>query len=266
MTPQEHYEAGQLTEAIAAANDAVKSHPTDVAKRTFLCELLCFAGELDRADTQFETIGRQRAEAALGVVMFRQLIRAEKSRQEFFADGRVPTFLGEPSPALKLALSASICIREGQLSAAQELLEEADEKRPRVSGTCDGETFDDLRDVDDLTAAFLEVLTSNGKYYWIPVERIDSISFPSPERPLDLLWRRATMDVRDGPNGEVFLPALYAGTHTEADDRVRLGRATDWRGEEGEPIRGIGQRIFLIGSRDRGILQLNEIKLDSSAG
>ncbi len=68
------------------------------------------------------------------------------------------------------------------------------------------------------------------------------------------------MDVRDGPSGDVYVPTLYAGTHAETDDQLRFGRGTDWRGEEGEPVRGVGQRTFLIGSSDRPILELKEIK------
>ena len=50
------------------------------------------------------------------------------------------------------------------------------------------------------------MLTSTGKYYWIPMERVEMIEFHDPARPRDLLWRRAHMVVRGGPDGEVFLP------------------------------------------------------------
>jgi type VI secretion system protein ImpE len=69
------------------------------------------------------------------------------------------------------------------------------------------------------------------------------------------------MVVRGGPDGEVFLPALYAGAHAEADDRLRLGRATDWRAAPGEPVRGVGQRTFLVGDEARAILELNELTI-----
>jgi type VI secretion system protein ImpE len=69
------------------------------------------------------------------------------------------------------------------------------------------------------------------------------------------------MAVRGGPDGEVFLPALYAGSHLEPDDRVRLGRMTDWRGGDGTPVRGVGQRIFLVGGEGCPILELREVVL-----
>ena len=46
-----------------------------------------------------------------------------------------------------------------------------------------------------LTAGSFEVLTTTGKYYWIPTERVATVEFHPPKRPRDLLWRRATMSV-----------------------------------------------------------------------
>jgi type VI secretion system protein ImpE len=133
--------------------------------------------------------------------------------------------------------------------------------RPAKSGRCNGQPFDDLRDLDDLTSSFFEVLTTTGKYYWVPIERVELVEFRAPQRPRDLVWRRAHMVVRGGPDGEVFLPVLYAGSHEDADDRIRLGRYTDWRSGDGGPVRGMGQRMFLAGDREWGVLELEEIIL-----
>jgi type VI secretion system protein ImpE len=261
MDAKELFKAGSLTEALAAATDDVKRHPVDLARRGFLCELLCFAGELSRADAQLDALGHQDPQLTLGISMFRQLIRAEQARQQFYTEGRVPEFLEPPSLHLQRCLDASICTREGRLVEAVVLLDEVERLRPKVSGTCDGRPFDDLRDVDDLTAPFFEVLTSNGKYYWIPIERIEQIEFHAPERPRDLLWRRVHMIVSGGPDGEVFLPTLYAGSASNPDERIRLGRMTDWHGGDGSPVRGAGQRLFLVGDDGRSILELNQIAM-----
>jgi type VI secretion system protein ImpE len=259
MNAKECYQAGDLSGAIAAATEDVRQHPLDAARRGFLAELLCFAGELERADKQLDAIGHQDPQLLLGISMLRQLLRAEMARQQFYAEGRLPEFLGPPEPHLAICLDASIRLREGKQGEAAGLLEQADQCRPRAAGVCGGRPFDDLRDIDDLTAPFFEVLTSNGKYYWIPMERVELVEFRAPERPRDLLWRRAHMVVRGGPDGEVFLPALYPGTHAAADDRLRLGRMTDWRGGEGAPVGGVGQRMFQVGEEDVAIMELREI-------
>lgn len=266
MNAREHYQAGNLQEAIAAATEEVRRHPADTSWRGFLCELLCFAGDLERADLQLDALGHQDPQAVLGIALIRQLIRAEQARRQFYAEGRVPEFLEPPSPVLQLHLEASIRLREGQPSAAVELLAQAETQRPKAAGTCDGQPFQDLRDLDDLTAPLLEVLTSTGKYYWIPIERVELIEFRTPRRPHDLFWRRAHLIVRDGPDGEVFFPVLYANSNAETDDRLRLGRMTDWRGGNGEPIRGIGQRMYQVGNEERPILELQTLTITPNGG
>ena len=44
-----YYRDGQLQLAITALGDELKKQPLDLKRRTFLFELLCFAGEYDRS-------------------------------------------------------------------------------------------------------------------------------------------------------------------------------------------------------------------------
>ena len=263
MNTQEFYEAGQLDEAVNAAVAEVKQHPADAGKRTLLAELLCFTGDLERADKQLDAVGQTDPDAMIVISMFRHLLRAETARREFYDQGHVPEFVDKPSEEMQLRLEASIRIREDDLRAAAELLSKAEEMRPAVACECDGRAVDDFRDLDDLTSSFFEVLTSNGKYYWIPINRVETVEFRVPQRPRELLWRPAHMVVRGGPDGEVFLPSLYAGSHAASDDRVRLGRFTDWIGEEAGPVRGIGQRMYLCGEQDRSMLELKQISIEN---
>jgi type VI secretion system protein ImpE len=264
MNAREHYEAGRLGDALTALRDEVKKAPGNPSPRSLFCELLAFAGDLERADTHLDALGQLEPQGMVAVSLFRQLLRAEQARQQFYTEGRLPDFLGEPTPVLKLYLEASILLRDGQHQEANRLLRQAEEQRPHPAGVCNGQPFADFRDLDDLTASFFEVYTSNGKYYWIPVEQVELVEFHKPARPRDLLWRRAHMIVRGGPDGEVFLPALYAGTHLESDDTLRLGRATDWSGGDGTPVRGKGQRTFLVGEESLTILDLQEMNVNAS--
>jgi type VI secretion system protein ImpE len=261
MTPSEFYQAGQLKEAVDAALSEVKKSPTDTGKRFQLCEFLCFAGEFERADKQLETLMQQSTEAAVKIILTRQLIRAETARQDFYSAGRLPQFIAEASPVLRLHLDASIAIREGNQSEAADLLARAEEQRTRVAGQCNGQPFEDLRDLDDLTAPFFEVLTSNGTYYWLPIEKIESIEFRPPQRPIDLVWRSMRVTMSEGPDGEVYAPTLYAGTHLQDDSQLRLGRGTDWIGGDGEPTRGLGMKMFLVGDEAKSMMELKNIEI-----
>jgi type VI secretion system protein ImpE len=265
MTSHEFYQQGKLREAVGAALDDVKLHPADASKRGFLAELLCFAGAFERADRQLDAVSAQDADAAMEAHQFRHLIRAEQARQQFYIAGRMPEFLKQDiTPDLKLHMEAAVLLRAGQTAEAVRLLGEAREQRSKLAGTCDGKAFEDICDLDDLTSSFFEVLTAMGDYYWVPMDRVESIEFAPPTRPRDLLWRRAHLTVRDIPDADVYFPVLYAGSAADATESIRLGRATEWRGENGAPIRGAGQRVFLVGDEDRSILELKKLAIGNS--
>jgi type VI secretion system protein ImpE len=261
-TASEHFQAGRLQEAIDAALADVKKNPNDTDRRGLLAEMLCFAGDWERADKQVDTIGHQDPQAIVGLSLIRQLIRAEVSRKECFTAGRPPELLAEAPPALAKSLEALAALRDGDGAAASQLLADAEAARVRASGACGDQKFDDFRDLDDLTAGIFEVLTSTGKYFWIPIERVQSIEFHPPKRPRDLLWRQAEMSVEDGPYGDVYLPAVYFHDGEPLEDQLRLGRGTDWTGGDGEPMRGLGQRMFLVGDEAVPIMQLETIQFE----
>jgi type VI secretion system protein ImpE len=260
MTATDAFKAGKLADAVTAAIDQVRTSPADRGKRMFLAELFCFTGDLERADKQLDVLFQPDAADLMVVTLFRQLIRGETARREVFMQGRLPEFIAQPAEGVKLCLEASIRVRENKLTEAAELLAKAEKIRPAVTGTCDGTTFDDMRDLDDLVAPVLEVITANGNYYWVSLDTVELIEFHKPERARDLYWRPAHMIVRDGPDGIVYMPTLYPGSHTAADDAVKLGRRTDWSGGETEPYRGQGLREFLVGDSARSILEINRVE------
>ena len=260
-TASEHFQAGRLQDAVDAALADVKKNPSDIDRRGLLAELLCFVGDWERADKQIDTIGHQDPQAIVGLSLIRQLIRAEVTRKECFQEGRPPELLSEATPAMRKSLEALAALREGDAAGAARLVAEAELDRVVISGTCGDQKFADFRDLDDITAGVFEVLTSTGKYFWIPIERVQSIVFQPPKRPRDLLWRQAEMSVEDGPNGDVYLPTVYfSPSGKEAEDQLRLGRGTDWTGGDGEPMRGHGQRMFLLGDEAASIMQLETIE------
>ena len=263
MNARDLYRAGKLTEAVAQQNEEVRSHPTDVERRSFLCELLCLSGNLERADTQLEAIENMQKGTAPALSLIRQLIRAEKTRVEIHNQGRAPEFLGQPSQHAQLILQAALASRSGDGAETARLSEAAEEARSRVTGTCDGAAFDDFRDLDDFMGGIFEVLTSTGRCMWIPMESVVSVELDAPSRPLDLLWRPALMNVRNGPEGRVYLPTIYTFQGEGFDDAARLGRRTDWipSGTNGA-VHGMGLRTFLVGDDARSVLEITRVEIE----
>ena len=245
------FREGDLGGALTAATAAVRQTPADIGARMLLAEFLLFAGNIERADLVLDACAELDPAAALVAAEFRQLLRGETARRQLFSDGRVPAFVGEPTTAHRLSLAAVVALRNGDAGEAGKLAAQAEEARGHPNGRIGERTFDDLRDIDDLMACCFEVITTTGKYFWIPPERVASLDLHPMKRPRDLFWRRATMCINDGPEGDVYLPLVYPPLSIEAaalTDALRLGRATDWRqiAEDG-PTRGLGAVTLLVG-------------------
>ncbi|KAA5604540.1 tetratricopeptide repeat protein [Roseospira marina] len=266
-TATDLFQSGDLDGAIAALTAVVKSSPTDVQARARLAEMLCFTGEIDRADKMMEVVGKQDTDHAVGIALFRRVMRGAIQREQVFREGRAPEFIGEPNACLQAHLRALTALRADDMAGVRAALEEAEEVRPSVIGTAGETPFTDLRDLDDLTANVLEVIAASGTYYWVSFDRLVSLDFHAPERPRDLIWRRASIEIAEGPEGEVFIPALYMpppGVETRSDHK--LGRVTEWIGDEDAgPILGLGQRCWLVGETDHPIMDLGTLSLPTNA-
>src|SRR5205807_131869 len=94
MTVMELFQSGSLQEAIQALGEEVRNAPLDTRRRTFLFELLCFAGEFDRAEKHLNVFADASQAASLGTLLYRSAIHAEKTRQQMFLDHTYPVSKG----------------------------------------------------------------------------------------------------------------------------------------------------------------------------
>jgi type VI secretion system protein ImpE len=237
MTAVELFQSGRLQEAIQALGEEVRNAPLDARRRTFLFELLCFAGEYDRAEKHLNFLSDSSQAAGLGSLLYRSAIHAEKTRQRMFSDGSYP-----PSVPPKNA-----------------------------SGQWHGGKFSEFCDADERIGAALEVFVA-GSYTWISLEQIASIEIPKPRRLRDLLWTPAVVTAVPAFSsmqlGEVLLPVLYPLSWKHQNDAVRLGRSTIWEeiGEQSSVFIPFGQKLFLIDGQEIPILELGTIELTAKTG
>ena len=179
MNAKELFQAGRLGEAAEAQFGEVRARPTDTAARTFLFELLCFQGELDRAEKQLDVIGQQNADSEWGVQVYHNILAAERARRRLFSDGVAPEFILDPPAYVRLHLDAVNRLREGNRAAAGELLTRSRESRPEIPGEVDGSPTEDFCDCDDLFAPLLELIILRD-YVWIAWEQIRELEVSAP--------------------------------------------------------------------------------------
>lgn len=227
-----------------------------------LSELLCFSGDLERADKQLDAAAQIDPDSMVGVSLLRHLIRSELCRREVFEQGRVPEFLTQPSTAQQNRLKALVSLREGDTDSASELIKAASELEAPISGVIDGQAFDEICDLDDILGPTLEVYTATGKYYWLSFEQVISVEFSAVEHLSDMLWRAAEIETIGDVSGRIHVPALYYGSHVSEDQKTRTGKATDWiQVNETAPIRGSGLREWLVGEDVTTLIQVKHLQL-----
>ncbi len=258
---------GRLAEAIGASTARLKASAVDTAARANLAELLCLAGDFDRAEAQLAILAQQTIDRPVAIARMRHLIRAALAREAWFNSAAVPTLVTEPGPGQQAALRLAIAMQAGpdEVAAA---LEAAEAARCHPSGHADGVPFDDLRDADDRCAWFLDILTMDGNYVWVDLAAVESLVFTPLGRPVDLLWREARLGLADGRVADVVVPAQYVCPRdgsTTVEEEHRLAARTDWRDGPGGAVLGLGQRLWLVGDDAKPILELTELVFDRPA-
>ena len=253
-------DAGNLNGAVEAALQAVKSKPTDIAARTFLFELSCFAGDWARADKQLDVVGHQDAVTMIGTLIYRQALEAEKKRERLFSEGLKPEFLADPPDYVYGLLTANNRVREGKMAEAREIMDKVEENRPAFPALINGAAVEDFRDYNDLTACVMEAIIKDS-YVWIPFEQIVKIEFAEPKSLRDLFWMQAQLETSNGTNGDVLIPSLYGGSYKNSNDQARLGRMTDWRKAGEDIFIGEGLKLFWADGADKPILEVRKIEM-----
>jgi type VI secretion system protein ImpE len=233
MNSRELYRAGKLDEAVRALGSELRNDPTDVQRRTFLFELLCFTGEYDRAEKQLDILADAGKEAAMGTLLYRSALQGARTRRDMFERKTFP--LGA----------------EGAPSG----------------GTLNGQAFETIEDADPRIGARLEVFAA-GAYLWLPFEHIASVRMEPPKRLRDTIWIPAILQT--GPKckgldlGEVLLPVLTPLVSKHPRDSVRMGRETVWEEADGETVPA-GQKLLLVDGEEIPILEVRNLLFAASS-
>lgn len=229
-TATELFADGRLDAAIETLGVELRSHPADAQRRSFLFELLAFAGQYERAARQLDVLAGAGPMAEAAASVYRAALTAERVREHMFATGDFPS---APAPPVR-------------------------------GGSCNGSDFSTIEDADPRVGARLEVI-AGGRYLWIPFSHLKAVSISPPERLRDLRWIPARVetgaDVRSMDLGEVLLPVLSPASWRSADPELRLGRATDWEELPDGQFAPVGQKVLRIDGRDVPLLDVRQLTL-----
>ncbi|MGV8073223.1 MAG: type VI secretion system accessory protein TagJ [Syntrophobacteraceae bacterium] len=250
--------AGRLSEARKLLTEEVKASPTDPAKRTMLFQVLSFCGEWDRAERHLDVIVSRESKSETGVQIYKNILHAEKERSEVAKRLRRPSVFPKSPAYFELYFDALEKLSKNDVDGAAGVFDRISETRPEISGTINGKSFEGFEDTDVSLAFFLEGIVHD-RYVWIPVDEIRELIVSEPKTLFDLLWIPAHVTTWEGVSIGCYLNVLYPDSFAHEDDRVKLGRMTDWLKLTGPVAKGFGQHVFQIGEEDVAILEIREV-------
>jgi len=261
MDSLESLKAGRLDECLAALQQQVRAQPDKVAHRIFLAQLLLVMGQFERALNQLTVAAQLDALAIPMAQTYRETVQAERLRGEIFAGRRSPLLFGEPEPWMAWMLEALKADALQRPAQAAELRAQAFEGAPAISGHFNDTPFAWIADADPALGPMLEALV-DGRYCWIPMQRIAKVECEPPRDLRDCFWMPAEFTWATGGQSIGLIPVRYPATVAEGDHALLLARRTEWRETAGGAVYGLGQRVFATDGDDFALLDLRTLVLD----
>ncbi|MET0068559.1 MAG: type VI secretion system accessory protein TagJ [Candidatus Thiodiazotropha sp.] len=258
MDAEELLQQGQLDEALQALQQAIRKEPANVKLRVFLFQLLCVIGEWERALSQLDVAADMDSLNLPMAQTYRQAIQCELFRKEVFNGTRSPLIFGDPPEWTAFLIEALKHAGSGEYSQSETLRNQAFESAPGSAGNIDGQPFEWIADADNRVGPMLEAII-NGRYYWIPMQRLKEVSIEPPEDLRDMVWAPAHLTFENEGQAVALIPSRYPNTENESDAMLKLARKTEWHEPYPGLYSGLGQRMFTTDQDEYPLLGTRQI-------
>jgi type VI secretion system protein ImpE len=261
MLAEQLLKEGKLAPALKALQDLVRKDAADPKYRVFLFQLLAAMGQWDRALTQLNVAGELDAATLPMVQTYREAIQCEGLRGAIFSGRHAPLIFGTPEPWLALLLEALKSDARGDAEQAQAARVQAFDAAPASSGAIDGVRFDWIADADQRLGPVLEAIV-NGRYFWIPMQRIARIELDAPVDLRDAVWMPASFTWTNGAQTVGLIPTRYNDTVASGDEGLLLARRTEWVEDGPAGTHGVGQRMLVTDAGEFALMDVRVIDFD----
>jgi type VI secretion system protein ImpE len=264
MSAEQLLRDGDITAAIASLKQQIRADAANPKYRVFLFQLLAVAGEWQKALDQLNVVGELDAGAMPMVQTYRETIACEVLRKEIFAGRRSPLFLGEPDHWMALLLQSLGLAAAQKWQEADARRQEAFEQAPVTGGTIDGQEFEWIADADSRIGPMIEAIV-NGRYYWVPIHRIQQIEIDAPCDLRDSVWLPVNFVWAGSGETVGFIPTRYDLSECHVDDAVKLARKTEWVEPSPGTFIGQGQRMLATDGGEYSLMDIRHIKFDMTS-
>lgn len=192
------------------------------------------------------------------------IARGERERVARWRDPQAAGSLAAsvPLPYIGMYAGMAVALLQRDQALAARIKQDMQQIRPvagRIYINGQPRAFGNLVDADDAIGQMLETYCGNGLLYF-PFATLRRIDFLPKTNFMDLLMPKVQITDVQGNTSLAFVPMLYAGSATHADETIRNGRMTmfDYVGEARRPR---GQRDLFADQSMIGIQNVTAIEL-----
>jgi type VI secretion system protein ImpE len=250
--------------ALKLLQEEIRGKSADPKLRVFLFQLLAVLGQWERALNQLEVAANLDPATLAMAQIYREALRCEVLRAQVFEGRKSPMVFGEPEQWLALLIESMLLSGRGQYKESDALRARAFEEAPATSGTLNTQPFQWIADADMRLGPVLEAVI-NGRYYWVPFNRLTRIAIEEPEDLRDVVWTPAQLQLENGGEAYALVPTRYAETDKQEDGSLLLARKTSWDERRPEFFCGLGQRLISTDAGEVPLMDVRDISLNPSA-
>jgi type VI secretion system protein ImpE len=261
---EQSLKAGDPAAALAHLQEQVRAKPADPKLRVFLFQLLCVLGQWERALTQLKVASELDASTLAMAQTYREAVRCEAIRTDVFAGKKSPMVFGEPAQWLAFLIESLLMSSRGDLAKSDELRRRAFDNADTTAGEINGQGFSWIADADSRLGPVLEAII-NGRYYWVPFERLSKVTVEPPVDLRDVVWMPAHLEFENGGDSVALIPTRYPGSQSAGDGALLLARRTEWDEVVPGAFHGRGQRTFITDSGEVPLMELRSLTLRHDA-
>ena len=247
--------------ALKLLQEEVRGKSSDPKLRVFLFQLLSVLGQWERALNQLEVAANLDPATLAMAQTYREALRCEVLRTQVFEGRKSPMVFGQPEQWLALLIESLLLSGRDQLKESDAMRARAFDAAPATSGTLNGQAFEWIADADMRLGPVLEAVI-NGRYYWVPFNRLSKVSIEEPEDLRDVVWTPAHLLLENGGEAYALVPTRYADTDKSEDGALLLARKTTWEERRPDFFCGLGQRIISTDAGEVSLLDVREISLN----
>jgi len=151
-----------------------------------------------------------------------------------------------------------------QPSEAAKHRDAAFDAAPPTPASINGTEYAWVADADPRLGPIIEAVIE-GRYMWIPYQRVKALNVEPPSDLRDQVWMPARFTWTNEGEVVALIPTRYPGSAASTDPAIQLARKTDWTELDEDWSLPIGQRILVSDVEETALMEVRKLAIQHAS-